>query len=220
MQILVVDNSPDANARDTVLSIEGGRRSITYLHEIHRGIPVARNSALQALQHLQPTWVAFIDDDEMAPQGWLARMLLIGSAHKADVVHGSVRTVAATEIEPAARTWNGTTPFRPGNKTTKAATNNVLLRSWLVLPPVALRFDTNMVTGGSDGESFMRAADCGAHMVHTKDAPVFEELHPERETPSWKRQRAFRVGANCNYRYRKNSQTRFSGCRPARGESR
>jgi succinoglycan biosynthesis protein ExoM len=204
MQVLVIDNSANASARETVLAFEGRKRPVTYVREVERGIPAARNAALQALQEAQPAWIAFIDDDEVAPPEWLARMLHLALAHGADVVHGDVLSIDACDIEHAAQNWRGSHVMRSPKRTAKAATNNVLLRGWLVREPVALRFDTAMVTGGSDGEFFMRAADHGACIVHTKDASVFEERHPERETSHWKRRRAFRIGTNCNYRYRKN----------------
>ena len=59
-------------------------------------------------------------------------------------------------------------------------------------------------SGGSDGEFFMRASDFGASIVRTSGAPVFEMWPEERESLTVSSRRAFRVGANCNYRYWKN----------------
>jgi hypothetical protein len=79
----------------------------------------------------------------------------------------------------------------------------VIFRSWLVAPPVGLRFDETMLVGGSDGEFFMRASRHGARILRTADAVVFEHRPASRATLAHECRRAYRVGANCNYRYRK-----------------
>ena len=206
LHIVVADNSTHARERDAMLALKADGAAITYVHEPIRGIPYARNAALRVANDLRPVWIAFIDDDEVASPGWLARMLEIGESKRVDVVHGECLTMDGADIENVAAAWRVPSAVGPVKSVRKAATNNVLLRGWLVSRPVALRFDTGMHFGGSDGEFFMRAVDRGAAIVHTREAPVFEERHAEREMPTWQRKRAFRLGANCNYRYRKNRQ--------------
>jgi succinoglycan biosynthesis protein ExoM len=141
----------------------------------------------------------------VAPPGWLSRLLQVAELTGADVVHGDVVSARAAEIAGLAASWRASDAPPKSRRANKAATNNVLFRPWIIADPVGLRFDERMhETGGSDGEFFMRVRDAGARMVRTGDAPVFEERSDERETPAHQRLRAFRVGANCNYRYRKN----------------
>jgi glycosyltransferase involved in cell wall biosynthesis len=203
--VVVVDNSGAGSERARVAALASQNAPVSYVHEPSPGIPFARNAALEAARAFGPAWIAFIDDDEVAPQGWLARLLQTAELNRADVVLGGLTRAAPADVEVLAAAWRPSEAVAEASPTSKAATNNVLLRAWLVEEPVALRFDENMRdTGGSDGEFFMRAADAGAILVRATDATVFEETSEEREAPAWLRRRAFRVGANCNYRYRKN----------------
>jgi glycosyltransferase involved in cell wall biosynthesis len=203
--VVVVDNSDVGTEREHVDALVQQNAPVTYVHEPRSGIPFARNAALDAALSLGPAWIVFLDDDEVAPHGWLSRLLQVADLTGADVVHGGVVSAGAAEIAGLAVSWRPSDALPRSRRTNKAATNNVLLRPWLVADPVGLRFDERMhETGGSDGEFFMRVRDTGGRMVRTGDAPVFEERSDERETPAHQRLRAFRVGANCNYRYRKN----------------
>lgn len=203
--VIVVDNSDVGTERGHVEALIRGSRPVSYVHEPRRGIPFARNAALDAALSLDPAWIAFLDDDEVAPHGWLSRLVQVAELTGADVVHGGVVSASSAEISGLAASWRPSGALPKSRRTHKAATNNVLLRPWIVRDPVGLRFDEHMgETGGSDGEFFMRASDAGAQIVRTRDAPVFEERSDERETPAYRRLRAFRVGTNCNYRYRKN----------------
>jgi glycosyltransferase involved in cell wall biosynthesis len=203
LSVVVVDNSPEGEERDGVEAL--AIQNVAYAHEPRTGIPFARNAAIEVALKLAPTWIAFIDHDEVAPQGWLARLLETADYNRADVVYGGLISASAAEIDHLAASWRPRHVIAKTRRTKMAATNNVLFRAWIVADPMGLRFDENMrETGGSDGEFFMRVADTGAVIVRTSDALVFEERSEEREGLSWLRKRAFRVGANCNYRYRKN----------------
>jgi glycosyltransferase involved in cell wall biosynthesis len=203
VRVVVADNSARASPSVVSQTLKTDSLPVTYVHEPRPGIPFARNACLATAHDLGADWIAFIDDDEVAPPGWLSRMLEIAALTKADVVHGHAPTVDGPELEAIAAAWRPPATVT-AKSARKAATNNVILRSWLVSPPFSLTFDTAMLTGGSDGEFFMRVVACGARIVRTRDAPVFEERHAAREEPAWRRRRAFRVGANCNYRYHKN----------------
>lgn len=205
LEVVVVDNSATGTGKHQVDGLALQNAPVTYVHEARAGIPFARNAALGAALLLDPTWIVFIDDDEVAPPGWLARLVQAAETTGADVVHGGVIGASAADVGDLAVGWRPSETLPRCRRTNKAATNNVLLRAWIVADPVRLRFDEHMrESGGSDGEFFMRVGDTGARMVRTDDAPVFEERSQQREAPSWQRRRAFRVGANCNYRYRKN----------------
>jgi succinoglycan biosynthesis protein ExoM len=202
LQVVVVDNSLSGNERSTVHEQAGG--IVHYVHEPVAGIPIARNAALREALRLGSSWIVFIDDDCVPTSGWLSRLLEIAVATDADVLQGGLIRHSGdlnTYANPPPRSPTPLAVRRCRN----AATNNVLLRSWIVTEPVALRFDIQMrESGGSDGEFFMRADDIGAIIMRTDEAPVLEAWGEERSSPSYLCMRAFRVGANCNYRYRKN----------------
>ena len=205
-RIIVVDNSVERDAFESVQALLEVNAQIVYVHEPRPGIPAARNAALNAAVDIQSNWIAFIDDDEVAPSRWLESLLGEAEQSQADVIHGTVhRSATRDEIDRLAANWrpDGQPSFI--ERTNKAATNNVIFRAWLAAAPVSLRFDENMRDrGGSDGEFFMRANDLGASIVRTSGALVFETWAAERETLTYSSLRAYRVGANCNYRYRKN----------------
>ena len=70
VEILVVDNDPDASARAQV----GGyaRPQLRYAHEAKPGVVQARN---RAVRDSAGRYLAFIDDDEIARPGWVDALL-------------------------------------------------------------------------------------------------------------------------------------------------
>jgi succinoglycan biosynthesis protein ExoM len=202
LHVVVVDNSLSGNERNNVQELTGG--NVHYVHEPVAGIPIARNAAISEALRLDSCWIVFIDDDCVPTSGWLSRLLEIAVATDADVLQGGLMRNSGDVKADAAALSRSPRPLA-ARRCRNAATNNVLLRSWIVAEPVGLRFDIQMrESGGSDGEFFMRAGDIGAIIMRTNDAPVLEAWGEERSSPSYSCMRAFRVGANCNYRYRKN----------------
>lgn len=201
-EVTVVDNSSTGNVRDYVEGLAPG--FVHYVHERTPGIPFARNAALDKATTLRPSWIAFVDDDCIPTQGWLSRLLQVAAAAGADVMQGGL-VRRSGDAKDYAAAWRLPSAPLPARRSRNAATYNVVFRSWIVAEPQRLRFDTNMLeSGGSDGEFFMRVGDLGAVIMRTDDAPVVESWEDDRSSSSYLRMRAFRVGANCNYRYRKN----------------
>jgi succinoglycan biosynthesis protein ExoM len=203
MSLVVVDNSENGSEQGTVRKLDPHGTRATYVHAPTAGIPNARNAAIEAALAVGATHIAFIDDDEIAPEQWLSQLLAVADATACDVVHGSSERCSRGDGIRLASTWRTSGAQPTAEPATKAATNNVLFRSWIVAGNDGLRFDTNMHYGGSDGEFFMQTYRLGAVIMKTADAPVFEEWDELREGPAYQRKRAFRNGANCNYRYRK-----------------
>src|SRR5262245_20437150 len=67
MKVVVVDNSAVGTEGDRVQALISQNAPVSYVHEPRSGIPFARNAALEAALTLGPTWIAFLDDDEVAP---------------------------------------------------------------------------------------------------------------------------------------------------------
>ncbi|NVN87191.1 MAG: glycosyltransferase [Rhodopseudomonas sp.] len=88
VDILVVDNSADGNAQAAVAEIAAQIRfPVRYLHEPHPGVSSARNAGVRAARG---RWVAFLDDDEEAADGWLAALVETARRTGADAVFGPV----------------------------------------------------------------------------------------------------------------------------------
>lgn len=204
--IVVIDNSEQPVERDAVANIAASSNfGICYEHEPRAGIPIARNAALGAALRNNPDWIAFIDDDEIAPSLWIETLHDAALRYSADVMNGAVeRLETADEAQRAAHDWRPCQASERIKRIDTAPTSNVLFKTKLVRPPLALRFDEAMRFGGSDNEFFMRAHQAGLILLATTGAKVFEEFPVSRVTRRSEAMRAFRVGATMNYRYRKN----------------
>lgn len=197
VRIVVVDNDPDASARDTVQGFEGRTSAqIEYVVEPRPGIAPARNRALRA-------WagdgsVVFIDDDETADPGWLRALLEVQLLHDGDIVTGPV----LPEYEEGVPEWIKEGGFfdrpryRTGTRLSLAATNNVLLRE-AVLAAQPLWFDESFgMNGGDDTHLFLRLRQRGFSIVWADDAVVRDWVPRSRANPSWLLRRALRGGTS------------------------
>lgn len=70
VEVVVIDNCPDASARDLVEGLNDP--AIRYEHEDRRGVVHARNRGVATARG---TYVIFLDDDEVPTSGWLAAWL-------------------------------------------------------------------------------------------------------------------------------------------------
>ena len=89
IELVVVDNdqTPSAEPLTTALAAEAPF-PVIYVHEPEPGVANARNAALE---QASGDFIAFLDDDEEAPEGWLAALLAAQQRFAADVVFGPVR---------------------------------------------------------------------------------------------------------------------------------
>ena len=86
--------------------------SLLKRYAVKAGIPAARNAALEAAKSISPDWIAFIDDDEVAPRDWIARLHAVAVHYGADVTSGWVVQVeTAAEAELGAQGWKMPTAF-------------------------------------------------------------------------------------------------------------
>src|SRR5262245_30198167 len=66
-EVVLVDNDPAGSALEPLRAL--GDRRVTVIHEPRAGVANARNSGLAAARG---EMIAFLDDDETAPEHWLA----------------------------------------------------------------------------------------------------------------------------------------------------
>ena len=199
-EIIVIDNEAGRSAESIV--VETAAKSplpIAYVHEPNRGIPFARNQALEASLGHGAEWIAFIDDDEVAEKGWLKALMAVACKTRADVLHGQTRynyPAQCTKWMPDKKRK----PKKTGDSLACAATNNVMFRTRLAHPSHwGLRFDTEKaLTGGSDTAFFYRATDNGARIIYVADAIVTENVPEERCSYRWRMRRYYRCSANAS----------------------
>jgi succinoglycan biosynthesis protein ExoM len=179
MDVVVVDNEPEPNNREAVESIAyGSIYPFHYVHEPRRGIASARNAAIEKALELKADWIAFIDDDEVAEQDWVAQLMrpeylhvpvLMGAQH---MIYPRPLPFWAVEKEPKGI---------EGEELRTAYTNNVRFSTGILHS--GLRFDESIGLGnGSDSEFFARVRAQGWYIRRTLRAITHEKAHPERLT--------------------------------------
>lgn len=194
MGVIVADND-DAPSAEGLLreAAKGFPHPLAYLHAPARNISVARNACLD--RALAP-WVAFLDDDETAPPGWIAALWRAAQASGADAVFGPALAAYPTDAPAwiSSRDYHSNRPERRGGLVATGHTCNALLR-WGGTPWEGLRFDLARGTsGGEDTAFFFAAARLGARYAEAPEAVVHEPVEPSRLTFGWLARRRFRMG--------------------------
>jgi glycosyltransferase involved in cell wall biosynthesis len=191
ISVVVCDNDAAQSARTVALAA-----GATYVSEPRRGIPFARNAALDAVPE-DADFICFIDDDEAPPPGWMSALLAVQRQTGAGAVLGPVVPVFPVGSESRWAVRSGLLQRRrnrDGARIYYGATNNTLV-SWPFVRDHGLRFDERMrFTGGSDFR-FFRLAMARGLTIHWAEAAMIEEAFPpERLRLSWVLARQFRTG--------------------------
>jgi succinoglycan biosynthesis protein ExoM len=198
VEVAVVDNEPEPNNRDIVFrAAETCPFPVHYVHEPNRGVPQARNAALDKALALGAEWIAFIDDDETAEAGWISALYDAACAYGGvDVVVGPVRYIYPEETEG----WRMRSQYgdqqkkREGQELPQAAANNVIFRTRLVREK-GLRFAGELQFAGSEDTLFFRQLrQAGARIVWSFKPVVYETVTEERITFKGHVRKAFRRG--------------------------
>jgi succinoglycan biosynthesis protein ExoM len=170
-------------------------------------VALARNACLDAASG---DLIGFIDDDEWVAGDWLIRMLAAMQDFEADCVFGPVHP----QYPPTTPDWiRSANPLytewgRRGTRVSVGRAGNTLVKR-STIERARLRFKHEFgQLGGEDTDFFDRLARCGARLVVTDDALVYEDAPPERLTISHFRHRALRKGQ---------LYARFSASRPEAG---
>lgn len=191
VEILIVDNDPDAGAREQVTAFGN---AVRYVHAADPGIAAARNVALDAAGDAD--LLVFIDDDERPVRAWLSRLVAAWREYHSTAIVGPV--ISAFEVEPGE--W-----IRAGGFFTRrrlptgtvldiAATNNLLL-DLAEVRRLDLRFDLRFgLTGGSDTLFSRELVAKGGSMIWCDEAIVTDVVPASRATRAWVLRRAFRSG--------------------------
>ncbi len=171
-----------------------------------RGIPFARNRAVELCRREQADAVVFFDDDEQPHSDCLVRLVEVWNQSGASVVQGGSRPVF--ESTPASWVIQGgyfarrfdadgsqIPPFR-------ARTSNVLV-SMDVFDVADPPFDTRLrLSGGSDTFLFRTAGEAGHTFVGAASAMVDEDVPASRTTLRWLVRRQYRTGWGRSYHLR------------------
>jgi len=197
VRIVVVDNDADNTAAEVIAAAaKDATYPVTSAVEPEPGIPFARETSVKLCW--DDDALIFVDDDEVAPPGWLDTLLTAWRETGADVVTGPVKG----RIPDEAPDWNrhsdvhdSTGKHRTGDEMDKAYTNNTVVaqRVYHAVTPAfhpAFRF-----TGSSDLHFFLRVHAAGFRIVWCEEAVITEDVPLSRTNLRWLMRRAFRSGS-------------------------
>jgi hypothetical protein len=209
---IVVNNDPaDRTPHATAARIAAATGlAIEVLDEPERGTAPPRNRALARAREVAAL-VAFLDDDEEAPERWLASLLATKRDTGAEIATGTVRSRFVAP-PPA---WAAAVFARPehaqGSLRPWAFTGNVLFDASL-LERLSTWFDPRF-RQGEDRHFFARLAATGARIAWcASDAPV-ELVPPARVDPAWIARRMHAIGRAVTAIERDTPAARFAGPR-------
>lgn len=204
VRLVIVVNGAEQSAVDRVQSMTAATGlAATVVFEPERGIPFARNRAVETALAQGAEAVAFIDDDDIPDQDWLGELIAVASRTGADLVLGRWRPPAGLALPPVLQ---GVRFFKePDPDATNryglpawAGTYNMLIRTSLierVCDGAAAPFDPAFAsTGGSDTDLFVRAARAGAIIRAAPNSTVVRRWEPQRISLGGVMRRAFRLG--------------------------
>ena len=194
--VIVADNdeTPSGRALAERAAARAGLR-LAYVHAPARNISVARNAVLDEAARLGADRLAWIDDDETAPRGWL-RGLDAALTPDLAAVFGPTRGV----YPPGAPAWmrqvrphDQVVPTR-GGEVRAGHTGNALTRPGAA-GLAGLRFDEALGRTGSEDTAYFLAGHARGAAYALVDAPVFELVPQKRLTLAWLQERKGRAGA-------------------------
>ncbi|WP_340646023.1 glycosyltransferase family 2 protein [Phenylobacterium sp.] len=197
LELVVVDNDqvPSAHALAETLAAEAPF-PVIYVHEADPGVANARNAAMA---QARGDYIAFLDDDEEAPTGWLAALLAVQARYDADVVFGPVRGRAPAGVvrHRAYLEWFFS---RVGDGAREGLIDHyygcgdsLLRRASLPDPKAPFSAIRNQI-GGEDDLLFGGMHTKGARFAWAPDAWVWEDPVPNRLTLGYTIPRAFSYG--------------------------
>ncbi len=194
-ELILVDNDPAGGAMAELRRLAAETSiPVLVLHEPNPGVANARNAGLRAARG---RFIAFLDDDEIAPLDWLTEMLRAQRELGADVVFGPVFTRLETVPGQHRDYFEAFFARDPGHGQRlidEAYGCGCSLIRRAVLPshaPFAARCNE---TGGEDDVLFEALRARGCRFGWAPDGYVFETPEPSRVTLDYTLRRAFAFG--------------------------
>jgi succinoglycan biosynthesis protein ExoM len=194
LELIVADNDAVPSAQVFVEALQAPF-PVRYVHEPRPGVANVRNAALAVAAG---EIIAFLDDDEEAPAGWLATMLAAQDSLGVDVVFGPVRGRAPDSVRNH-RAYFEDFFSRHGPATTQRLDSyfgcgNSLIRRGALPDPTSPFDPSRNASGGEDDLLFGQMQAAGATFGWAHDAFVWEDPVPSRLTLAYTLRRAFAYG--------------------------
>ena len=196
LELVIVDNDKAPSAQPIAEALAAAAPfAVIYVHEPEPGVANARNAALE---QARGDFIAFLDDDEEAPSGWLAALMEAQARFDADVVFGPVRGRAPAQVTRH-RDYLETFFSRLGPEEAGlidhyyGCGDSLLRRAALPDPKRPFSAIRNHI-GGEDDLLFGQMKAQGARFAWAPEAWVWEDPVPARLTLDYTIRRAFAYG--------------------------
>ena len=196
LELVVVDNDATPSAEPLVARLAAQAPfPVIYVHEPRAGVANARNAAMAAAGG---SLIAFLDDDEEAPDHWLSALLAVQEKHDADAVFGPVRG-RAREADPAHRAYlerffSRQDPAPEGVIDHYYGCGDSLVRRSALPDRFAPFSAIRNHIGGEDDLLFGQMQKAGAVFAWAPQAWVWEDPTPARQSLAYTIPRAFAYG--------------------------
>ncbi|MEO1660806.1 MAG: glycosyltransferase family 2 protein [Pseudomonadota bacterium] len=211
--LIIVDNAPNASASAAIAELRQTcppMINLITLHEPAAGVANARNCAMTAVE---TDLVAFLDDDQSAPETWLEALLANYRAFPAAATFGPVLTRLPDGQRRHQHYFQDFFAREPdlesGYISSSYGCGNALI-DFSRIPGAAPWFDTAMnEIGGEDDVLFARIARAKEKFAWAAEAPVWEYPPAERVALRYTLKRAFSYGQAPITLARKRDKTRY-----------
>lgn len=212
VDVVVIDNDAKQSLCEFVVGLgEAFPHPLHYRCEQKRGIPCARNTAIEVAHELKADYLVFIDDDEQVEPDWLVELLgyCRNKGGKA-VIHGAVDQRLPKDTPDHVQAIYQPKRRKTGESLTSCATNNVIVPIFIT-QEMGLRFDeSNPLAGGTDTIFFTDATRRGVEIFECNEALVKETIPAERATLTWLSKRKFRAGITEAWRKQQKGRSKVS----------
>lgn len=199
-ELVLVDNDPAGSALAKLRELAAAAaHPVAVIHEPRAGVAHARNAGVRAARG---GLIAFLDDDEVAPEGWLDALVRVHEATKADVVFGPVRTKLAEPVaahEDFYKAFFARDPGLPEGLTDHVFGCGCSLIRREALGAEPFSAERNEI-GGEDDLLFERMRAAGRTFAWAPDAWVWETPEPSRVSLRYTMKRAFAYGQGPAYK--------------------
>lgn len=196
IDILVVENNqrPDEHVQKIISSYNSSEKCVKHLLEPIRGIPHARNAALNFAKDKGYNYLAFIDDDAFASPDWIKTLVKVNeNAHVAAGPQLAIFPEGISSFYRNAVIYHER-KVTDGAAIKWAATNNILIDIYFIKEN-KLSFNPELINGGEDKELFLRVNKLGGKLAWSESAVVSEHIAQSRLSAAWAMRRTFRIGA-------------------------
>lgn len=197
LTVSIVDNDEKRSAETVVNEVKKDFPfPLFYFCESRRGIPCARNRAIDETIAMGSDYLVFIDDDEWVESEWLQMLYGFCKQNGGNVVVSGGVVAELPEGTPpeVAGLFNRRTLGVLGQRLDTCATNNVLVPVGFIKDS-GLRFDETVPLAGGTDTIFFKQLTCrGLAILRCPQALVHELIPVSRANMKWLSKRKYRVG--------------------------